>query len=159
MGLFGCSNKTDYTKIYRPGEDNPSDTEGNLLFDYYAAPVAVVGEAYYDEVTVNEVGGAIYINVYGGDTSGEGETVHSAYKASPTVMNDVMDAVYKYKMESWNGSDLLAIAGAIYVCKFPGDDGELVRVSSENMPEDGKGAFSEVYSVLCGYVIEENKVL
>ena len=132
----------------------PEDTEGTLLFDYYEAPEAIVGEAFYDEMTVNESEGMIFINVYGGSRTEGTTTSHSAYWAPDGLMDKLMRAVRKRKMDKWNDMEGWGITGAIRVVKFRNDDGSYTRVTSEHMPEDGQSAFDEIYSILCEAVAE-----
>ena len=130
----------------------PEDTEGTLLFDYYEAPVAIVGEAFYDEITVNESEGMYFINVYSGSSTEGTTTSHSAYWAPDGLMDELMRAVKKHKMAKWNDRDGVGMTGAITVVKFRNDDGDYIRVTSEHMPEDGQSAFNEIYSILSGAV-------
>lgn len=126
----------------------PEDTEGTLLFDYYKAPTAIVGEAFYDEITVNESEGMYFINVYSGSSTEGTTTSHSAYWAPDGLMDELMRVVKKHKMAKWNDRDGVGMTGAITVVKFRGDDGIYIRVTTENMPEDGASAFNEIYSIL-----------
>jgi len=126
----------------------PEDTEGTLLFDYYNAPVAIVGEAFYDEITVNESEGMYFINVYSGSSTEGTTTSHSAYWAPDGLMDELMRAVKKHKMAKWNDRDGVGMTGAVTVVKFRGDDGDYIRVTTEHMPEDGQSAFNEIYSIL-----------
>ena len=126
----------------------PDDTEGTLLYDYYTTPTAVVGDAKYDEITVNESEGMLFINVYSGSSTEGTTTSHKAYRA-PYGLTDKLDRVVKeYKMAKWNSRDGVGMTGKLTVFKFPGADGKLVRVTSENMPEDGEDAFNEIYNIL-----------
>ena len=126
----------------------PEDTEGTLLFDYYKAPTAIVGEAFYDEITVNESEGMYFINVYSGSSTEGTTTSHSAYWAPDGLVDELMRAVKKHKMAKWNDRDGVGMTGAITVVKFRGDDGNYIRVTTENMPEDGEEAFGEIYNIL-----------
>ena len=64
-----------------------------------------------------------------------------------SALYDCLELVDKNKMRKWNEQDGLAITGAAYVVKFREAD-RTVRVSSENMPEDGRKAFGEIEQVL-----------
>ncbi len=125
-------------------------TEGRLLLDYYSAPAAVVGEAEYHEITVNEgADGALYFNVYTGSAADGTTTSHKAYKATEEVLAKAKEVVDKYGMATWNDEPGVGITGAVRVCKFVDEYGDLVRVSTEHMPEDGGTAvfaFAEALS-------------
>ena len=47
------------------------------------------------------------------------------------------------------------MTGARYVLKFRLDDGEYLRVTSEEMPEDGMTAFDKVRSIMTEYMKDE----
>ena len=63
----------------------------------------------------------------------------------PDVLEECMAVVEKYKMASWEKG--VGMTGKIYVVKFL-QDGEIRRVSSDVMPEDGMAAFNEIKTVL-----------
>ncbi|MBR5115081.1 MAG: hypothetical protein IK101_07295 [Oscillospiraceae bacterium] len=126
----------------------PDDTEGTLLYDYYTTPTAIVGDAKYDEITVNESEGMLFINVYSGSSTEGTTTSHKAYWA-PYGLTDMLEWVVNgYKMAKWNSRDGVGMTGKLTVFKFPGADGMLIRVTSENMPENGEDAFNEIYTIL-----------
>ena len=75
---------------------------------------------------------------------------YSLRTKSPLIIGDVFNGVDKNKMRKWNEQDGLAITGAAYVVKFREAD-RTVRVSSENMPEDGQRAFGEIETTLAKY--------
>lgn len=63
--------------------------------------------------------------------------IEAAYEAL-TVIADT-------DMRGWNRrTDTVGICGMSYVCRFRTADGGYVRVSSEQMPEDGVSAFTAV---------------
>lgn len=125
------------------------DTEKELLFDYYSAPVAVVGESEYHETTLNRGSdGGYYLNTYSGSCD-EGTTEsHDAYYADAELLEKLTAVVERYGMAGWNGQTGIGSDGAIRVVKFRGEDGELIRVSTEHMPENGDTVFDEIISVL-----------
>ena len=132
----------------------PDDTEGTLLFDYYTTPTAIVGDAQYNEITVNESEGMIFINVYGGSSTQGTTTSHKAYWAPYGLLDKLDEVVRRYKMAKWNARDGVGMTGRLTVVKFTNGDGNLVRVTSENMPEDGEDAFNEIYNILCDALSE-----
>ena len=134
------------------------DTEGTLLFDFYKASVAVVGDAAYSETTINEADGKYCLNTYAGSRTDGTTTKHTAYNASAEVLERVMQVVKKYEMEKWNDSPGVGMCGAITVVKFRDAAGQLIRVSSDHMPDGGEQAFAEIRDILGEYLTEDNRI-
>ena len=155
MSLVGCGSeppKTDYSDMYRMGEENPTDTEGKMIFDFLSASMGLSdGNSPYHEMTVNEVDGALYVNVYSGDLNLGTTETHQAYIGTPELFNELMAATNKYSMSKWNDEAGDAEAGGLRVVKFPDSTGKIIRVSNENMPSDGNAAFGEINSILNQY--------
>ena len=116
----------------------------NLVFDYYEATVATVGGDESSEYCLYKYSDTqLVLAKYSKEEGSEETMVFCTVPAS--VMDDCMALVKKYKMRKWkNGSGL---RGKRYVVKFM-DDGELKRVSSDDMPEDGSKAFSAIEDTL-----------
>lgn len=141
---------SSHNSMVNTASEPESLTEGKLLLDYYSAPAAVVGEAEYHEITVNEgADGALYFNVYTGSAANGTTTSHKAYKATEEVLDKAKEVVDNYGMDTWNDEPGVGLTGAVRVCKFIDEYGDLVRVSTEHMPEDGNTAvyaFAEALS-------------
>lgn len=177
MGLFGCGSKEikenssvenitqadDDVKedkslkeskdlSLRKGDENPQNTEGHMLFDFYTATVATGdGESPYHEITVNEVDGAVYVNVYTGDRNLGTTDSHKAYIGIPQLYSDLCDVVREYEMTDWNDNSGISETGGLRVVKFLNPEEKLTRVSNENMPQNGNEAFSKISNILNGY--------
>lgn len=135
------------------GENENEDT---FLYDYYSAAAGVVGDARYSEMTVNRSSdGTLYLNVYSGNSDTES---HTSYTVSSALTDELNEIIEKNKIEKWNDEQGFCIDGAVRVFRFTDKNGKLIRVSSENMPEDGEKAFSEIRAVMSEYIIEENKI-
>ena len=63
------------------------------------------------------------------------------------TVDQLMEVICTYGMNGWNSREGSGISGKLYVCKFR-EGGSLVRVSSENMPDDGLEAFDAVWEVM-----------
>ena len=120
-----------------------------MVFDYYEATVGTVGGDGHDEfVLYRKPNGVMLMAKY----SQWGDAAEScrACVMTDSALYDCLELVDKYKMRKWNEQDGLAITGAAYVVKFREAD-RTVRVSSENMPEDGQRAFGEIETTLAKY--------
>ena len=118
----------------------------NMVFDYYEATVATVGGDGYDEMVLytRQADDLLILARYG--RWGEGAETCKATFVPYYVLDECMAVVEKYQMGSWK--DGSALGGKIYVVKYL-QDGEIVRVSSDNMPmEDGPSAFGEIDHIL-----------
>ena len=134
----------------------PPIEPGTLLVDYYKATVATVGGDGYREITLTyydpvQVQLDVYEN-YGEDAVEEVTSYLVPYEAAERCIN----VIYEENLDSWAGrDDLSGITGARYVLNIRREDGEYVRVTSDEMPPDGQRAFDKVYSILCEYLMEE----
>ncbi len=125
---------------------SPKDciTDAYLLFDYYEATVATVGGDESEEYCLYEYNDMELVLVRYSKTEDSEETM--VYCTVPvSVLDDCMDLVKKYKMRKWK--DGSGLRGMKYVVKFM-DDGELKRVSSDEMPDNGRDAFYAIRDVL-----------
>ena len=157
-GLFGCNkegvNQSDFNLAdisgYQPGLKYATDTEGTLLFDYYHATVGLPEGQSYTEKTVNAVDGRLYLNTYSEDENGV--TTHKAYVADKFLLTSLFETVSNNKMWKWNEGDNPGETGAITVVKFAGSDGAMVRVSSENMPDNGGEVLRELNGIVNSFL-------
>ncbi len=152
MGLFGCGVTKD--DIADPDAALPENSEAgspedyitneNLIFDYYEATVATVGGDESEEYCLYRYTDTHLVLARYEKTEDSEETmVYCTVPAS--VLDDCMKLVKKYKMRKWK--DGSGLRGMRYVVKFM-DDGEFKRVSSDDMPENGRKAFDEIHGVL-----------
>lgn len=115
-----------------------------LVFDYYEATVGTVGGDSHDEFAIyRRPNGNLLLAKYSQQEGGQESCRVSIL--SDTVLHDCMDAVDRYNMRIWK--DGIAITGEVYVVKFREAD-RMIRVSSDDMPEDGLTAFGEIETIL-----------
>lgn len=138
--LFGCA------------ADGYAVPEEGMLFDFYTAPAATAGEAIYREITIEKAADDYFLHVYSGDRSRGTTTSHESYKTTPSALTDVMDIVQKRGMKRWNGKQGISLTGSVTVVKFYDAGGNVIRVSTEHMPEDGELAFSMIAGILDEYL-------
>ena len=125
------------------------DTEGKLLLDYYTAPEAIVGESIYQEMTVNlGSDGNLYLNVYSGSRTYGTTDSHTACPFAEDRLAEIMEFIEENDLEHWNDGDYFGITGLITVVKFRNAEDELIRVSSEHMPDNGKRIMTEIASMM-----------
>lgn len=140
-------------------EDMPINTEGTLLFDYYRAEITGDGSTY-DEITIDKTeDGALYLNVYAGSRSEGTTTFHKAYRASSKALDEVMAAVKKYRMAQWE--DGVGLDGLILAVKFQDSDGNMIRVSTDDMPEKHSKnlkPFQKIEDILYSYMTVDARV-
>ncbi len=156
-GLAGCSLGND-------GASSGSGTSGaeieqipseelealinpdNMIFDYYEAVVATVGGDGYDEFVLytRDDGEGLILAKY--SKWHEQDEKCLCCLVPGKVFDECMKTVKKHKMHKWK--DGFGITGKVFVVRFPGSDGEMVRVTSDDMPDDGVEAFDAVCEVL-----------
>ena len=88
----------------------------------------------------------------------EGGTDHetlTAYLIPLEGAQEMLTAVKEAGMADWNKREGIAICGKAYVCKFPDGRGDYIRVSSDNMPEDGAKRFGAVYTTMRKWMRDE----
>ena len=120
-----------------------------MVFDYYEATVATVGGDGHDEfVLYRRPNGTMLMAKYSqwGDAA---ESIR-ACTVTDTALYDCLEIVDENGMRKWNEKDGIAITGAVYVVKFCEAD-RIVRVSSDNMPENGHKAFGEIETTMQKY--------
>lgn len=139
--LSGCGSGNGYGRPAKPDTPPGVIVEANMLFDSYEATVATVGGDEYDEFVLYDHGGeGLILARYGSDMKTPKTCI-----VPDSVYDGCMAIVRKYGMDQWK--DGYGMTGKICVVKFL-QKGEIVRVSSENMPENGGSAFSDARRVL-----------
>lgn len=141
----------------------PIDTEGTLIIDYYSAPIAPFGEAVYTEITINRAeDSSLFLNFYQGEVNSGVTTKHAAYHTEQRAVDEVLAAAKKYRLGEWNNQAGFGLMGGKRVVKFPGQDGELIRVSTDCAPKelswDINAPFIEISSILYRYMTEDKRV-
>ena len=140
---------------YRAEQDE-RDKQDAMLIDYYSATVATVGgdrsyEAVLYEYSDTEAKLVIYQNYPGGE---------EMYSDTYIVPYEAVERCYKLieesKLAEWNAIyPDIPLTGAVTVCKFRGADGEYVRVSTDAMPDNGRGILDSIGAVMSSYVKNE----
>lgn len=140
------------------GEINVPEPEKQdvMLIDYYSATVATVGgdrsyEAVLYEYSDTEAKLVIY-QTYPGDEEEHSDT----YIVPCEAVERCYKLIEENKLAEWNEIYPDApLTGAVTVCKFRGADGEYVRVSTDAMPDNGRGILDSIGAVMGSYVKDE----
>ena len=141
MLFFGCAKnkRVDLSKLQ--GE--------TLLIDYYRATVATVGGDGYTELALYYTDGAFELRRYEKENPEAEETVE-VFAAPAAAYDECMAVIDECGFRGWKAGEGIGIAGALYVVKFRDGD-NYVRVSSEDMPEDGVEKLRRVGEALGKY--------
>ena len=130
---------------------------GTLLIDYYETATAIVAEpgssAANDsfEITLSAHSDAeIKLDIYT-RAHEEAEEDHRSYYVPLTSLSEVYKIIDQYDMKNWHKAKDTGGTGMYYVCKYF-QKGELIRVSSDQMPAYGTEAFTELKSFLLALV-------
>ena len=126
---------------------------GVLLVDYYRTETAG-GDGYYELVlTTTEDPNQYQLDEYRKEDGGEES--RTSYLIPFDILPDCLEIAEEYGMRDWNGNDdSEALDGVRIVCKFR-DGEETIRVSSEQMPENGEQALEAMRAMLADCLREE----
>jgi hypothetical protein len=129
---------------------------GTLLIDYFEKQEGVLvqksdgtetGGGYYEITLSAYTDTDIQLDVYKREHEGA-EEYHKAYFVPLSLLNEAYKVIDQYAMKNWNRDKATGgMTGMYYVCKFH-KNGEFIRVSSDQMPEDGPEAFAEIKALL-----------
>lgn len=157
-------NQKNNNNHHKAGNSNAKNiNKTTLLFNYYSAPIAIIGEALYEEITIEQNNnGSLYLHLYAGNRSKGTTTNHSIYKTDAESLNEVMNIVRRYQISEWNQKRGIGMTGRLLVVKFHTDNGKMIRVSSENIPyeyvEKVMQIFQAIAHSLRSHIKEENRV-
>ena len=132
-----------------PAEEFPQKEEipaqKILLADYFEREITEDESPYFEAVLYSYSDTQALMEIYtAGGTDHEKMT---ACLVPLETVDQLMEVICTYGMNGWNSREGSGISGKLYVCKFR-EGGSLVRVSSENMPDDGLEAFDAVWEVM-----------
>ncbi|MCR5596089.1 MAG: hypothetical protein K6G12_09585 [Lachnospiraceae bacterium] len=120
-------------------------TNDQMQFEYYE-------RQYVDENTTEYVDFCLYecdnnsAYILARYTKHGSEKEHLSYRLVPnSVIDDCYDCTVEYEMDKWGTGQ--ALEGAVYVVKFY-KLGNILRVSSESMPENGMEAFDTIGNII-----------
>ena len=124
-----------------------------ILIDYYDRTVGTEEkQAYFEILLYTYDDKKLLMEAY--ENGGSENEIISKYLVPHKVFDEINEIIKKYKMNKWNDIDGKCIDGRINILKFY-DGKDLIRVSSDNMSEDGTKAFAEIYNELNEYRIKD----
>ena len=119
---------------------------GVLLVDYYREGT-VGGDGYYELVLSTTTDPNQYqIDQYRKEEGGEETRV--SYLLPFDIQGDYLEIVEEYGMREWENEETpVTLDGVLIVCKFR-DGEETIRVSSDQMPENGEEGLQKIRELL-----------
>lgn len=151
FSLFGCGKPKNLDiETYKGAEPD------TILVDYYDRVVGTPMEQPYEELvlyTYSDTQAMLEHYTNGGT---EDEKL-SRYIVPIEAAQEAFDVIRETGMDKWNSREkgMTALCGMAYVCKFPDGKGDLIRVTSDHLPEDGTRAFGEVRLAMLKYADEK----
>ncbi|MBR6766368.1 MAG: hypothetical protein IKM02_00285 [Clostridia bacterium] len=141
-----------------PGGKLPEipDEPGIMLVDCYRAERGTEEEGGYHEfvLSTGEDGSALTLDEYRSDGGGDGES-RAAYAVPEEAALRCYEFIEKAGFRSWKlRNDLVGADGVMLVCRFY-DNGSYIRVSSEEMPENGQKDLEDIWDILKAYACAE----
>lgn len=139
-------------------DDTEYGGEEAMLVDYYTATVATVGGDSYHELVLYEYSGdKLRLSVF--DKDGDSDETREDYLVPVKALEECRAVIKKNEFDNWNDKyEDIGLDGGVTVVKYLNDNGEVVRVSTDCMPDDGKQKLSEIWAVLSSYVKDEYKI-
>ena len=142
-----CRSKN--TMIYEP--------DPIMWVDYRTAVVGTDGYDQAHELVLNETYPNVYqIEVF--DTDPDGTESRATYSAPEEAKARCYELIRQYRFDEWDKLDGIALDGAATVVRYRSDNGDYIRASTDNMPEDGEQKLDEVGKILSSYLAEENRI-
>lgn len=154
-GIIPAGQRRTEMPVFEEGEL----TESVMLVDFCRRTVATVGGDGYSEVVLYETPeGETQVHFYS-RYEGDEEESHRAYRAADGVKEKAYELISRYGMAGWNDEEHgPGMTGAIVVLKFRCADGSYIRVSSDNMPDDGAGMMYDVRACLTEGLTEDDLI-
>ena len=140
--LAGCSGQTDRTE----GEFQMPEEKKIMLADYYERMAGTADEQpYYELVLYTQDADHLLLEQY--ENGGTNRESVKSYTVLRDVYSQVMDLVKTYDLAKWNETGSESAEGVYRVVKYY-DSGTYIRVSTDQMSENGLSAFDAVKQVL-----------
>ena len=134
-----------FEKIELPKEKD------QILIDYFDRVIGTEEiNPYFEIVIYTYDENNLLLKIFN-DGGSEEEKIND-YLISHDSYYEIYKLIKDNKIDKWNKlKKKYSLNGRIYVLKYF-DGNELIRVSSEHMPEDGTKAFNDIYNKLLEYI-------
>jgi len=117
-----------------------------ILVDYFERELTADGpQPYFEAVLYSYSDTQALMEIY--TAGGSDRERMTSFLVPLETMDQLMEVICAYGMDGWNSQAGSAVSGKLYVCKFR-QGGSLIRVTSENMPDNGVEAFDAVWDVM-----------
>lgn len=119
---------------------------GVLLVEYYRKETGE-SDAYYELVLTTTTDPSQYqLDEYQKENGGE--EIRTSYQIPFDIWSDCLGIIETYAMRDWESTNNpVALDGTLIVCKFR-DGEETIRVSSEQMPQNGEQGLEKIREAL-----------
>lgn len=140
--MAGCGAQADK----KEGELQMPEEKKVMLADYYERMAGTADEQpYYELVLYTQDADHLLLEQY--ENGGTDQESVTSYSVPKDVYTNVMDLVKTYDLANWNETGSESADGVYRVIKHY-DNGTYIRVSTDQMPDDGLSAFDDVKQVL-----------
>lgn len=146
--LVGCAeNKSENNAGKLPA--------GAMLIDYYRAEKAPDGSGYFELVLyTTENSDTLKLSVYSKNDE-EADEIQTDYLVPYKAAENCYKLIEKHQLDSWNTmKNPVSADGMLAVCKYY-SNGEYVRVSTEEMPENGAEILDRIAGVMSSYAKDD----
>ena len=134
------------------------EESGVMLLDCFETVRGAEEDRGYEELVLytTDDPSVLLLERYAADA--DGEQTLTKYHVSCHAAELCYTIMENYDMRHWEEmDDTVSLDGVLKSCKFY-DNGTYVRVSTEQMPEDGENALAEIRLTLGDYMTEENLI-
>ena len=135
-------------------EDFSQDiTSGTMLIDYYYADKSAAGGDGYTEMVLYATDNKdqLRLSVYSKENESEYESC-TEYLVPYEVAENCYKAIKKHRLDCWNGmKNSVSLDGTLVVCKYY-SNGEYIRVSTEEMPENGETVLKNISDIMSEFI-------
>lgn len=124
-----------------------------MLVDFYYSPCATIGDGGHYELVLSSCEKNEFLRldryIKDDEDSPEGKT---SFLVPCVAFDECMEIIQKHKLSTWNNiKTAQSTDGAKIVCKF-WDGKTHIRVSNENMPENGAEIMTSIRKVMEDYL-------
>jgi len=128
---------------------------GTMLIDYYRTEKAADESGYFELVLYTaENSDVLKLSVYSKDDKNTDEN-HTDYLVPYEAAENCYKLIEKHHLNRWNKMEnTFSEDGVFIVCKYC-SDGEYVRVSNEQMPENGAEVLDSIANIMSSYAKDE----
>ena len=131
---------------------------GTMLIDYYRTEKANESGGYFELVLyTTEDSEMLKLSVYSKDSE-ETDENQTDYLVPYEAAENCYKIIEKHQLDRWNGmKNAVSADGVLTVCRYC-SDGEYIRVSTEEMPENGAEILDSIAKVMSSYAKDDCRI-